>query len=201
MRRFLRNIFLVLVFGAAAAIAVLLMRSPDPTYLAQEWLAFGRYAEHDALIRETAEKHGVDPLLIKAVVWRESAFNPEKTGTSGERGLMQVMEGAAQDWAKAQKVETFVPTDLFEPRTNVEIGTWYLKRALDRWKNKEEPIPFALAEYNAGASRVDRWVRESGVGDRTDAHDLLKTMDFPTTRRYVTDILARYRYYQERRSL
>lgn len=198
MIRFLRNLLLVLVFAAMTAASLLLFTAPDPFYVVQEWLALGRYSEYDTLIREQSKKHGVDPLLVKAIVWRESAFDANKVGTSGERGLMQVGEAAAQDWAKAKKIETFLITDLFEPRTNLDIGTWYLRRALDRWKEKKKPEAFALAEYNAGASRVDRWIAKTGVAQQADDHDLLNAIDFPGTKRYVVEILARWHAYQAR---
>ena len=53
-----------------------------------------------------------------------------------------------------------------------------------------------LAEYNAGRARVDRWIAESGKGEEVTAQDFVSNIDFPTTRRYVEDILARYHHYQ-----
>jgi soluble lytic murein transglycosylase len=201
MFRFLRQLLLVLALAALAAISLLIGLSPDPLYAAQELTACSRYSAHDDLIRETARKSGVDAALIKALIWRESAFHADKVGTSGERGLMQIGEAAAMDWARAMKIETFVPTDLFEPRTNLEAGTWYLKRALDKWKGKDDPLPFALAEYNAGASRLDRWIAATGVGSKADARDLLNAIDFPGTRRYVEEITARALFYRGRGGL
>ena len=201
MFRLLRKLVFLLLGAAIAAASLLIWLSPDPLYAAQELTAFGRYSEYDDLITASAKKHGVDASLVKALVWRESAFHADKVGTSGERGLMQVGEAAATEWARAGKVETFIATDLFDSRTNLDAGTWYLSRALDKWKAKDDPIPFALAEYNAGASRVDRWIAASGVGAKADAHDLLIAMDFPTTRRYVEDIIARQKFYQLRGGL
>jgi peptidoglycan lytic transglycosylase len=201
MLRFLRNLLFVLALAAITAAGLLVWLSPDPIYAAHEITSFGRYAKHDALILEMAKKHKVDPALVKAMMWRESGFHQNKLGSKGERGLMQVGEAAAADWARAAKVETFVPTDLFEPRTNVEVGAWYLSRALEKWKEKDDPIPFALAEYNAGASRVDRWMAATGAGSDADAHDLVSAIDFPTTRRYVEDIMERHRFYRQRGGL
>jgi soluble lytic murein transglycosylase len=197
MARFLKRLLLVALFAALAAAGWVLARSPDPTYTLYSWMAGSRYSRYDALINDLAAKHGIDPLLIKAIVWRESSFHPDKVGTVGERGLMQVGEAAAKDWALATKVETFMPTDLFDPKTNIEVGTWYFKKALDRWNRKEDPIPFALAEYNAGRVRVDRWVAETRREEEATARDLMLAIDFPTTRRYIEDITARYRFYQE----
>jgi len=198
MFSFLRNLLLVLVLAALTAASLLIWLSPDPLYAAQELVSFGQYSAHNALIAEAAKKSHLDPALVKAVVWRESAFRADKVGTSGERGLMQVSEAAAADWAKAQKIETFVPPDLFEPRTNLEAGTWYLKRALEKWKERDDPVPFALAEYNAGPTRIDRWIAATGVGAKADASDLLNAIDFPSTRRYVEEILQRARFYRDR---
>jgi soluble lytic murein transglycosylase len=108
---------------------------------------------------------------------------------------MQVGEAAAKDWAQAEKIETFTPTDLFDPKTNLDVGTWYFRKALERWKQKDDPVPFALAEYNAGKVRVDRWIASSKRGDATTAEDLIGAIDFPTTRKYVVDIMARRRFY------
>lgn len=168
----------------------------DPSYSLQEGLSFGAYRKYDDLINQASRRYGVPPELIKAVIWKESRFQPAKVGSQGERGLMQITERAAQDWSHAQKIETFVPTDLFDPKVNIEVGAWYLKRALDHWSAKDNPVPFALAEYNAGRTRVKRWVKDSGQGEAAGADDLQTAMDFPTTRSYVSGIVARYDYYK-----
>ena len=198
MFRFVRTLLLVILFSALTAAALLLWLSPDPIYMAQEWLAQGRYYAFDGAIREVAEKQDLDPELIKALAWRESAFHQDKIGASGERGLMQVGEAAGGDWAKSEKLETFAPTDLFDARMNLDAGAWYLRRALDHWKLKENPLPFALAEYNAGRSRVDRWIAATNMGDQANADDLLSAIDYPTTRRYVEDVIRRRDFYRTR---
>ena len=198
MLRFIRNLLVVALLAAFAAAGLLLWLSPDPLYTAQEWMALGRYNQYDEAIREVAEKQGIEPELVKAIVWRESAFSPDKIGTSGERGLMQVSEAAAGDWAKAAKLEIFVPSDLFDSRTNLEAGAWYLRRALDHWKSKESPLPFALAEYNAGRTRVDRWIAATSMADQANADDLLGAIEFPTTRRYLEEVTRRMHFYRDR---
>jgi soluble lytic murein transglycosylase len=60
-----------------------------------------------------------------------------------------------------------------------------------------DPIPFALAEYNAGASRAQRWA--GGEGARPIAgHEFQRNIDFPGTKQYVASILERYRFYKQR---
>jgi len=179
-----------LLCAANVALAVVLWRSSDPGYRAQEMLALGRYSEFDILIAQVAKKHGVDPMLVKSVVWRESRFSTTKVGTSGERGLMQVGEAAARDWAAANRIEVFVYADLFDPDTNLEAGTWYLSRALEYWKDRDDPLPFALAEYNAGRSRVERW-----AAGGANAREMLRAATVGATRQYVDDVIRRYRCY------
>ena len=201
MFRLAGKILVTLFAVASLCFGAVLYRSPDPLYTAAELISCGRFHKYDDVIRDVAAKHGVDPLLIKAVVWRESEFEPGKVGTSGERGLMQVSEAAARDWVRANKAETFAPTDLFSPRMNLEIGTWYLKKALVRYATKDDPAAFALAEYNAGKKRVDRWVTKTNLGASATADDLKSSIDFPKTRRYVDAILKRREFYRERGEL
>ncbi len=176
-----------------SALAVALVVGHDENYALQELVFRDRYARYDDLIRQAGERYGVDPRLIKAVIWRETKFQPDKVGAHGERGLMQITERAAEDWARAEKIENFVPTDLFDPKTNIEAGTWYLGRALRHWGGKDDPVPFALAEYNAGRTRVKRWEKEVPAGGAFGAVELAAVMDFPTTKKYIADIVARYR--------
>ena len=190
MKRNFRRLLIAILCAANIALAVVLWRSGDPPYRVQELLALGRYSEHDDLIARAAKKYGVDPLLVKAVVWRESRFTTTKVGKSGERGLMQVGEAAARDWAATHKIEVFVFADLFDAKTNLEAGTWYLSRALERWKDRGDPVPFALAEYNAGRSRVEKWAANGRTAD-----EMLFAAAGTSTRQYVDDVIRRYLRY------
>jgi len=190
-RRIVQILGLTAIVLAASA-AALVLAHPDPEYRLGELAAFGRYNDYDSEIAGIASRHGVDPLLVKAVVWQESRFHPHKLGGHGERGLMQVTEPAAQDWVDATGVETFVPEDLLDAKTNIEVGTWYLAQALRHWSSQEDPLPFALGEYNAGRSRVKRW---SG-GALMSAEELAEAMDIASTRAYVAAVRNRYEYYK-----
>lgn len=180
--------------AALAAVALFALLADDASYRLGEWTSFGRYDSYDDAIASAAARHGVDPLLVKAVIWQESRFHADKLGSRGERGLMQVTEPAAQDWVAAENIETFSPADLLDPGTNIEVGTWYLAKALKHWSSQEDPLPFALGEYNAGRSRVKRW---SG-GGQMSAEELSNAMDIASTRAYVAAVRKRYEYYKKR---
>lgn len=192
-RRIITLLVLIAVLLAVAAAAFVLTEK-DPAYRLAEVFSFGRHDSYNDAIASAARRHAVDPLLVKAVIWQESRFHPDKLGGHGERGLMQVTEPAAQDWVKAEGIETFVPEDLLDPKTNIEVGTWYLGRALRHWSGQDDPLPFALGEYNAGRSRVRRWSR----GEQISAEELKRAMDIASTRAYVAAVRGRYEYYRQR---
>jgi soluble lytic murein transglycosylase len=198
--QFLLKLVLCVLLAVAAAFVYLAIKSGDPVYAVYEWMSPARFHQYDRLIRTVALEHHLDPMLVKAVVWRESRFDPKKYGTHGERGLMQVSERAANEWARENKIAGFNPDKLFEPKTNLEAGTWYLHRAMEHWDHQSDPIPFALAEYNAGASRAQRWSGGNGVADVSE-RQFLQNIDFPATRRYVESIIDRYKFYQRRRRM
>ncbi len=169
----------------------------DPVYFLREKLSLGGYSQYDPVISRVSAKSGVDFDLLKAVIWQESRFGAHKIGTSGERGLMQVTEAAAADWAKANDVVNFEPEKLFEPETNISVGAWYLKRALDHYRKKDRPLSFALTEYNAGRTRVKRWIGKPEAGESPMSAEEMKQKSFDSTRDYVESIERRYEYYKK----
>jgi soluble lytic murein transglycosylase len=191
---------LVLFLSAVAAVGYLVLRTKDPFYVIRELKNWSDFKQYDSLITQIANEHLLDPRLVKAVVWRESQFQTDMVGRNNERGLMQVSEIAARDWAKSNAVPNFEPNQLFNPEVNLEIGCWYLSKALQRWNSQTEPVPFALAEYNAGKSRVDRWIRVALQRNKQplSAEAFEDSIDFPSTAHYVRTILARYDYYKRR---
>ena len=194
MVRFFLKLILCGLIALAAGFGYLALRSGDAVYSLHEWVSPARFQQYDSTITSVAAEHRLDPMLVKAVVWRESRFDRDKYGSAGERGLMQVSGKAANEWARENRVENFRPDDLFDAKTNLEAGTWYLRRALDHWQTESDPLPFALAEYNAGASRAQRWVGAGGIS----ASEFLAQVDFPATRKYVQSILDRYAFYKKR---
>jgi soluble lytic murein transglycosylase len=198
---FLLKFALVLVLSCAGAVTYLAVRSRDPVYVLRELKDWTDYRRFDPLIVKVAHEYDLDPRLIKALVWRESRFQADMIGRNGERGLMQVSEIAARDWAAAKGMREPRPEQMMIPEMNLEIGTWYLSKAVQRWNTEDDAVPFALAEYNAGKSRVDRWVRTASQkqkGQPVTAEIFQDSIDFPSTARYVRTIMARYDFYKRR---
>lgn len=100
--------------------------------------------EVDELIRQSAQRYGMDEGLVRAVVQAESGFNPQAVSAAGAKGLMQLMDATA----RALGVD-----DPFDAAQNVDGGVRYLRSLLDRF----DSLPLALAAYNAGPGAVQRY--------------------------------------------
>ncbi len=98
----------------------------------------------EKLVREAAERHSVDPALVRAVIETESHWNPSAYSRKGAVGLMQLIPTTAQ---------RFGANNAFNPKENVDAGVRYLKTLLERYNGN---LDLALAAYNAGEGAVDR---------------------------------------------
>jgi soluble lytic murein transglycosylase len=146
----------------------------------------------DSPIQLAAARYGVDPALVKAVVWQESRFNPSVRGRAQELGLMQIREEAAQEWADAAHISGFEHEHCLDPQTNTLAGTWYLKKLLKRYVQTDNPVPYALADYNAGRGNVLKW----NMGEAaTNSALFIEQIGFPGTKAYVKSVMRRYEKY------
>ena len=152
------------------------------------WLFLRPHTGFDSRIRLATVRYGMDPALIKAVVWQESRFTADAVGKAGEIGLMQITEPAAQEWADAEGVFPMPKEHLYDPQTNLLAGTWYLRRSLRRHPQADDPLPFALAEYNAGRGNVLQWLKGPAA---TNSTAFIEAIGFPGTQAYVKSILSR----------
>ena len=149
----------------------------------------------DARILAAAARYGVDPCLIKAVIWRESRFDPTARGAKGEAGLMQIMKDTAFEWARAERRLLVVHSQMFDPDRNIQCGAWYLRKLLGRYANTDNPAAYALADYNAGRANVLKWLQGAAA---TNSAVFIEQISFPSTRAYVKAVLKRRDYYRQR---
>ncbi|WP_445373886.1 murein transglycosylase [Photorhabdus tasmaniensis] len=135
--------------------------------------------------RFTSDK-GISQSYAMAIARQESAWNPQASSPVGAMGLMQVMPGTAADTVKQNDIQGYVnSSQLMDPLTNIEIGTAYLESVYQRFGHNRI---LASAAYNAGPTRVDRWLSDSG--GQLDAIAFIESIPFSETRSYVKNVLA-----------
>lgn len=113
-----------------------------------EAAAFERTAQlretaYAGLISAAAEAHGVDPLLVQALIQVESNYQPRARSRKGAMGLMQLMPSVAKQY----KVR-----NAYDPASNIDAGVRKLKSLIDTWGTE-----LALAAYNAGEGAVAKF--------------------------------------------
>ena len=157
---------------------------------------YRRERRFDPLILAAANRYQIDSALVKAVVWRESRFDPAARGRAGELGLMQIRADAAAEWAAAERIPSFEHRACLDPATNTLAGAWYLKKLLARYQETDNPAAYALADYNAGRSNVLKWLQGPAA---TQSGVFIAQIGFPATRDYVRATLRRAERYRSGR--
>lgn len=105
-------------------------------------------------IKKYSRERNLDPNFVCALIYTESHFNPQANSGVGARGLMQIMPGTGASIAEELGEGGFNADSLYDPDTNIRYGTYYVKGLLDKYDGNED---FALAGYNAGVNRADKW--------------------------------------------
>ncbi|WFF42539.1 lytic murein transglycosylase [Salinicola endophyticus] len=129
------------------------------------------------------EHQQVDPFLLMGIARRESAFNPEAMSPVGARGLMQLMPGTADHVARQLGIAAPSKAELFQPQTNIRLGSSYIRSMLERYRGNRIA---ATAAYNAGPQRVDRWLTSAPQ----EFDRFVESIPFRETRDYVQAVLA-----------
>ena len=121
---------------------------------------------------------------LMAIARRESAFFPDAMSPVGARGLMQIMPATGEQVA-AKIGRQHSRAELYEVEHNILLGSAYYRQLLDRFDGNRV---FALASYNAGPHRVDRW--RNGKGEQVPVDIWIETIPYRETRNYVQAVLS-----------
>ncbi len=143
-------------------------------------------------IQSQAAKVGIKPTLVAAIIRVESHFREDDVSHAGAIGLMQLMPATAR-WVALQAGERdYKATRLALPSVNIRLGSFYLAYLI---KQFHDNLPEAIAAYNAGPNRVQRWL-STGVwsGDEVSVEDIpvLETRHFVARVLYTYDIFQRF---------
>lgn len=138
----------------------------------------------------TAQGLSLDPLLVTSLIKQESAFSSDAVSSVGAMGLMQLMPFTAV--AVDGQIEQSKLTD---PKTNIKLGTTYLAELIQKFSGN---WVYALAGYNAGPHRVDKWIKEGGA--KLGMTEFIESIPYKETRDYVATIVRNYYWYTYKRS-
>lgn len=144
---------------------------------------------YESYIKKHAAEYSVDPFMVAAVIHIESAGNPNAVSGAGAVGLMQIMP-VSGNWIAGMIGTSFDPSDLRDPDTNIQLGTWYLKFLLKMFPSEAT----AIAAYNAGQGRVAKWLKDPQYSK--NGKDLIN-IPYQETEDYVSRFKSAYRQYKQ----
>ncbi|MBE6360795.1 MAG: lytic transglycosylase domain-containing protein, partial [Treponema bryantii] len=140
------------------------------------------------LVEKYSKECEIDPTIIYSLIRSESFFDPDVSSMAGAIGLTQLMDFTANDIARKLKISEYSLTD---PETNIQFGTYYLKNMISRL---EDDYLHGFFAYNAGITRVRRWLNTSilGFGKKSNMpSDLfLETLPYTETREYGRKLVS-----------
>ncbi|MGH1484949.1 MAG: transglycosylase SLT domain-containing protein [Cellvibrionaceae bacterium] len=139
---------------------------------------------HEKIIEQQAQQTSLPSTLIYAIARQESAWESDARSRAGAMGLMQILPRTAKETASKAGI-THTKKDLLRPKHNIALGSRYIGELLHKFNNNRVP---AIAAYNAGPSRVNRWLAETGS---QLPHDIwIEVIPFGETRKYVQNVLS-----------
>lgn len=139
---------------------------------------------HARELRREAKKHGLDPAWVAALIRAESAWLADARSHADARGLMQLLPATAREEARRRGLRWEGDASLYQPGTNLALGTAHLATLLQR---QQGHTYLATAAYNAGPTPVARWLAQRPPHEP----DLwIETIPYRETRDYVARILA-----------
>lgn len=144
---------------------------------------------HWDAISDRASKHQLNPSLILGLIRQESAFNQNARSAADARGLMQILPSTAPKLARQEGISRYSAKKLYQADINIALGTRYLSSLVLQYGK----IELALAAYNAGSTRVNRWLQEFGTDDMTE---FVERIPFSETRGYIRQVLSNRAVYQ-----
>jgi len=138
-----------------------------------------------------AKKRGLDPRLVLSIMKQESAFKPNAKSPSAARGLLQLTIDAAQKYGKRAGLNQVTDDSLYQPSTNIAVGSEYLSELSRMFAGLPEAI---AASYNGGEDNVARWL---GRSNQNDEGVFAAEVGFTESKNYVFKVMSYYRAYRQ----
>lgn len=189
---------------ALVLLLILLLIAPLAAFAVYRFNQFWIH-RYDALIERHAAVYRIDPDLVWSIMYEETYFSPWKTGDDEEVGLMQVTPTVGREWAAATGMREFdeqmradPERHLRDPERNIQVGCWYLEKISKDYRDTPGAEARIVAAYNAGPSRALAWNRTEVWQQPLTVEEFVARIDIPSTRAYVSNVIARYRAIKER---
>ena len=145
--------------------------------------------KYSEFVEKYSEENKLDKYLVYAMIKAESNFEPNITSNAGAIGLMQLMEETAVERSNIIDGETIEQYDLYDPETNIRLGTSYLAYLLVLFDGN---TILAITAYNAGLGNVQEWIKDGII--KSDGSDI-ENIPYKETSNYVRKILRDYQMY------
>jgi soluble lytic murein transglycosylase len=142
------------------------------------------------LIKKYAVQNSLDPFLVAAVIRQESAYDPEAISSANAQGLMQLVPLTGKKVAKQAGLRNFDPSQLYDPETNILLGTKYLASLLDQYTSD---LYRSLAAYNAGPDATIKWWTDPGIEDQ---EVIVENITYRATQNYIKQVIRNQHYYR-----
>lgn len=155
----------------------------------QEWIFLFKYLYplyFNNKVNQYARQWNITPASIWAIIKKESAFEPQITSYANAYGLMQIIPPTANRLSGTLGLHLDDVRRLFDPDFNIYLGSYYLSELLKRYEGN---LYYALAAYNAGEHRVDRW---RNTLNTEDDDFFMENIEFEQTRNYVRGVMKFY---------
>ena len=140
---------------------------------------------HWPAVEEASRENELDPLLILSIMREESRFAADARSAAGALGLMQLMPQTASRLSKYIKLNLKHSDELYDAKTNILIGSYYLKHLIKTFNS----IPVALAAYNAGEDAVKEWLKK---GNFNTIDEFIEDIPYSETQNYVKKVMTTY---------
>jgi soluble lytic murein transglycosylase len=135
------------------------------------------------LIKHYSNEHQLDPYIVAALIAQESTFTADVKSAANAYGLMQLLPSTGRQYAKLLHLPRFSVGMLTTAEANIKMGTAYFADLVKQFGGTH----FALATYNAGPSRIAKWIAAKPGLERDEFID---DIPFPETQNYVKRILG-----------
>ena len=145
---------------------------------------------YQSILEKYARRRNLDVYFLAALIRQESEFDTRAVSRARARGLTQILPSTGRLLARKLRIRGYRTSYLYQPEINVNMGTYYLRSLIDDLDGHTEA---ALASYNAGRTRVRRWLRWAEFGEPAE---FVETIPFTETRTYVQTVLRNTEIYR-----